>query len=105
MYYNGHKVFILNDIILEETAIDNIFRFIEILEGYNSTINDIVKENNYSNNDVKYDISYLIETTSLDYPYKVMEQFSSEDFYRLTAYLNMIESISFNGIIWCTFCL
>ena len=28
----------------------------EILEGYNSTINDIVKKNNYINNDVKYDI-------------------------------------------------
>lgn len=88
--HNDNPLFILNDIILEETAIDNIFRFMEILEGYNNNINDIVKKNNYSNNDVKYDISYLIETTSLDYPYKVMEQFSSEDFYRLTAYINMI---------------
>ena len=88
--HNDNPLFILNDIILEETAIDNIFRFMEILEEYNNTINDIVKKNNYSNNDVKYDISDLLETTSLDYPYKVMEQFSSEDFYRLTAYINMI---------------
>ena len=87
---DDNPLFILNDIILEETAIDNIFRFIEILEGYNSIINDIVKKNSYSNNDVKYDISDLLETTSLDYPYKVMDQFSSEDFSRLTAYLNMI---------------
>ncbi len=88
--HNDNPLFILNDIILEETAIDNIFRFIEILEGYNSIINDIVKKNSYSNNDVKYDISDLLETTSLDYPYKVMDQFSSEDFSRLAAYLNMI---------------
>jgi len=87
---HDNPLFILNDIILEETAIDNIFRFIEILEGYNSIINDIVKENNYSNNDVKYSISDLLETTSLNYPYKVMYQFSSEDFSRLTEYLDMI---------------
>ena len=48
-YVNEISIFILNDIILEETALDNIFRFMEILEEYNNTINDIVKKNNYSN--------------------------------------------------------